>query len=407
MTEVADNRDNHNNIATAVNGDGDLLSSSSEIPSSSMLDRKEVSAKATVNENEASHIGKTLALQIIGGADKENASHVNESEGRAVKVRNVEKTLRIGWLEKAAGGRAKYRRVAKPRGGVRKLQLDATARYSAGQIRRLAMEAFEASSNSGNNRAIEEEFVVNLGGFGGQPISDFKRRDGQVCDIWEYCKDRGKRLYQLDLFMLTSPAEEEHEEARSERRTISTRSSGLRPRIANDVRVLYLYVRQSAYTNELSYMECEKAELHGRLFEDSGGACPSIEHFEPFEHGFSISRIVKSGRVLLQLAVDDSGARSIEFPESRREHAVLRDVDQLQGHCDRQFGIGFVPSCDYACRPMFSWYRDGELFRSHEYLYWLDDVKDEQTHVWSCTVVCATTGRQIRSKRVAVEASCC
>lgn len=316
----------------------------------------------------------------------------------------VLKTLRIGWMNKTAG-QTKYRKVHKPRGGVKKLKLDEAMYYSVHQIRRMAIEAFENTSNN-ENCAIEDEYTVNLGDFGGQIISDFNRQDGKLCDIWEYCRDRGKSLYQLNLYMLTSPIDEEVG-VKFNVRTISTRRRKAQPKIINNVRVFYMYVRRSSYSNELSYIEYEKSGLHSRMLDDNCGEGPPIEYFHPLDHGYTISRIELIDQVLLQIYFEDDENRSIEFPSesktSLEEHSIIYDLDRLQGYCDWKFGIGFVPSCTDACRPLFSWYKDGAIFKSMECLYWLDNVKDDQPHLWSCIVTCKKTDRQLKSKEILID----
>lgn len=317
------------------------------------------------------------------------------------------KTLRIGWLHKEVGDR-KFQRMKKPLGGVRRLKLDESSVYTAGQIRQMAIDQFADS--------LEDRYSVQLGLFDGRVLTDFELPNGEVCDLWAYCRAHNKTPYQLNLFILTHPIYVSHADCAGEKLTRSRRRTLIRtgefvPR--DDVEVLFHLARVSKYSGELSCTECRRRDLHAYFLEEQFGDGPAIEQFDPLNHGYSISRIQKNERVLLHIGIEgDCMNRSFHFPSAEADdqqsatdrHVVLHDVDEVQGICDGRFGLGFVPSC--TCREAtFTWYRDGELYRSGESVYWLDDIELApgcEASSFYCVVTCQAGQVELKSKEVEV-----
>lgn len=296
--------------------------------------------------------------------------------------------------------------MKKPLGGVRRLKLDESSFYSADRIREMAAERFADS--------LKDRYDVQLGLFDGQVISEFELPSGKPCDLWDYCRAFNTTPYRLNLFILTTPRDDFLTDRRIDRADEKLTRSRRRTKIRNgeyvprdDVQVLYHYVRVSKYSGEMSCTECRKRDLHAYFLEEQFGDGPAIERFDPLDYGYSISRIEKDDRILMQIDIGSDSSRSFHFPGTEADtddHVALHDVDELQGVCNGSFGLGFIPSC--TCRgSKFTWYRDGQLFKSGESLYWLDNVVLEagrESGIFWCVVACKTAKIEIKSKEIRV-----
>lgn len=166
----------------------------------------------------------------------------------------------------------------------------------------------------------------------------------------------------------------------------------------NVVRLYYHYVRKSEYSDELSWVELNAMDMRLRLYPEAENPQTaeelfSINPFDPVDEGHSISRIELNDKVLLQINLDDKGERSFlvnhEDKSGSTDHYIIYDVNILHGFCNGQFGIGAIPSCTNACNPLFSWKKDGELFKQGLFLYWIYLTDDDfNSHVFQCTVTC-------------------
>lgn len=351
---------------------------------------------------------------------------LNAEEGHELKKKTLQfklKTLRVGWLHKSSTDK-KYVKVRKPVNGIIKLKLDESLAYTADEIRKMAVKKLESEYE---NFAMEDKFNVNLGFFGGRVIYNFKLRDDIVCDVWNYCKLKRISLYNLNIFLLTTPKNLYDDDPFKDLKIIESQKSNTNilpkkitnnkktkkrkkrvTKVKDDFRIYYHYSRTSKYTNETTFTECVKEDLHLYFLENNFGDGPLLEDYEPLEFGHNISRIEKEEKVFIQIFIDEFSKKSFEFPSAKlpvEPHSVVHDTDELQGIYDGKFGIGFVPSCINECRPIFEWYRDDVVYKKGDHLYWLKihNSTDDQTHVWYCIVTCQETHRKLRSKDIKLD----
>ena len=314
--------------------------------------------------------------------------------------------------------------MKKPLDCIKRLKLNESQIYSAHEIKEMAIKEFTSSQN----HAIMDKLSFKLGFCDGRILDHFKQPDGKICDVWAYCKAYNMSLYELNLFLLSTSIDgtdvdfnkritradkDLHLNLRLKKAKIKDDNEVHvnSPLIEDNISVFYLYIRISKYSNEQSHTECTKLDLYNaHLLANLSGVMPTVEEFDPLDYDYMISKLSKNDRVFLKTYVNEDGSKSFVFPSSSVSsdtacHTILHDTDEVQGIYEGRFGIGFVTSCNNDCRPTYTWYKDDEVFKQGEYLYWLNDVSsddDGKAHTWFCSVTCRAIKDELKSKVIEI-----
>ncbi|XP_048509499.1 uncharacterized protein LOC125500555 [Athalia rosae] len=354
----------------------------------------------------------------------------HESEEKKIKMNHSTKVTRhlskhrsihVGWLHKL-GPDGKYLQMKKPVGGIKEITLRTSQNYLVEDIKDLAIQAFTVNNNCPNLKKLQ----VKLGFFDGTVITKFQKHDGEACDLWTYCKvnDRKYHFYLLTieteivqalaqnedkfgraiLFNNDSSTKDDtnfdtdysYDQSKENNELSNTHDiEAQKTTYVNDIQIYYHYIRQSKYSGSASIMEVDKKDLFNRYQNNSHHQDLLFGDFDPTDYGFQISKIVKDDRVLLDIQIGDDLKRIYSFPSAApeaNEHGILHNIDEIQGKYYGKFGFGIIPKCTDECNPTFTWYKDGKVFKSGKFLYWinhdlniLDNVFNSK---WSCTISC-------------------
>lgn len=286
-------------------------------------------------------------------------------------------------------------------GGHIQLSLLSKHPYSVEEVKSMAVKEF---MNGPTRILLEQSSIKGIGNLKGEIISSFTNATGKKCDFWEYSKAEKKPPNKMKLYLLTvrnanasvsldlqtPPPSLTHsslmrsvdsakEDSRLSHLPISIPSaSSVRfdnhdfiPPFVN-IQVFYRFIRKSQCTNDVCYTQYDREQLFMEaLCNGANNRLPQAVHdFEPFDFGYDICKIVKGGKVLLEIENDDKGKRVFQFPSSEqfRDHEIIYNVDELHGVFNGRLSVGVIPRCTDLCKPYFPWYKDGDLFKGGEFL---------------------------------------
>ena len=235
---------------------------------------------------------------------------------------------------------------------IGKLHIEFIFLYSFGNFEREKIAPSEFSSSSLNDRKKEEE----------QLLSNKKPASNQ-----------GNKMDYLK-----SNVDSKNEEPREKS-------------LKSTIDIKYLRITYSKYTEARAISHESKDQLYGHELATTKGLFKSFEDFDPLEFGYEISRISKGGKSFLEVDVDDNGKKIFTFPSAKScspEHQLLHGIKELMGYSFGKLGIGAIPKCSESCRPYFTWLKNNSVYRTGEFLYWieLDDLSPGIR--WKCNIRC-------------------
>ena len=298
------------------------------------------------------------------------------------------------------------------------IKVDTSIPYKVDDILKLGLSLWKKTINE-HFKDIELNF--QLAHWNENIISEFKLKKNkpddkdESCCIWKYFKSHGYSTSRINLYIFSTPvdkidndgleAEEEVDNNSEIDTTLSYTQQLIRNQlldkeeaeksqnssVKNDVEILYLYQKESEYTGELSTTALNKDNLYHRL-RSQHDLDVEISEFDPLDYGYGICSIIKNGKELLNVYLDENGKRVFEYPSSDPkigEHKVIHDVNYMMGFCNDKFGLGCISRCQPSCRVVITYFKDGTLYRKGPELYWIDiEDQNNSKNNWKAVIEC-------------------
>ncbi|XP_046369063.1 uncharacterized protein LOC124143946 isoform X1 [Haliotis rufescens] len=324
--------------------------------------------------------------------------------------------IHIGWMHKVGD---KYRQVRrKYGGGTRELILDNLNIYPADIVQRAITLFFPEGASQ--VVSVDEVESFALGNFCGEELLRFSDDGGNECSLGQYLKAQGTYASRCYIYLLTKKkvtrvVNAVRRDTLSRRRRLpkssyhspeqqvrypyesdldhqpneckqSQSSVCLTPRtIQHDFQTSRLLP-----TDKLGFILEDKSGLEIRYSFDpcspfatlvsvdseftwqdcldfSRFRSPYINdaHFEPTDHGFVVKKIQKNRNVFVNMDLDaGSGQTVFVFPmESSCAGLIVHQPSELWGYDRNHIVLGVVASCHGLSNPMYSWHRDGALYK--------------------------------------------
>ena len=303
--------------------------------------------------------------------------------------------------------------VKKPKAGSSiVLTLDSLTEYTAQEIEEQAIKKFQEFK-----KLKLDKGSISLGLHDGQPIKTFKLVDEKTeCGLWDYFKSQKKVISRSKLYILhTFKGEEEEIEQtqpvtelqpihslRCEDQQHSQTTKFYKEPIIIDISnsmnnksecvlIQYCYMYESLYGNNArSITNLDKKTLFDRAIVPINPVL-TIEEVDPVHDGYPIINISIGKKSFLEIEVDENLKKTYNFPSAPsgiKKHSILHDQQELKGFYGCNFGIGVIPYCDDDCHPIFTWYKNDNIYLSGEGYYWINVDDTINNNTWTCSIKC-------------------